>query len=168
MRRAKVRDVRSRGVWMLRALLRVVFAAGVLAGAGDGDAHAQDLRTDEAPEQEPVTPGAAAARIDSGLLTEPRVLGAAIDAGFVRFGDTGLPSNGFYLELSNMITGSGWVSIGPGYRHEILNGNGFIDGSAAVSWHAYNMAQGRVVFPELLQNHFTLGAQVMWQDQTQI
>jgi len=115
-----------------------------------------------------VTNGAAAARTNSGLLTEPPLLTSAIDAGFVRFGDTGTPSNGFYVELSNMITGSGWVSIGPGYRHEILNGNGFVDGSAAVSWHAYNMAQSRVVFPDLLEKHFTLGAQVMWQDETQV
>jgi hypothetical protein len=153
---------------MFRALLGVVFAAGVLTGAGDGDVQAQDLRTDEAPEQEPLTNGGGTVRFDSGLLAEPRLLSSAIDAGFVRFGDTGVPSNGFYLELSNMITGSGWVSIGPGYRHEIFNGNGFIDGSAAVSWHAYNMAQGRVVLPDLLQKHFTLGAQVMWQDQTQV
>ena len=153
---------------MSRALLVVAFAGGVLLGPAGGDARAQDLRTDEGPEQEPITTGAAAARTNSGLLTEPRLLTAAIDEGFVRFGDTGSPKNGFYLELSNMITGSGWVSIGPGYRQEILNGSGFVDGSAAVSWHAYNMAQGRIVFPDLLQKHFTLGGQVMWQDVTQV
>jgi hypothetical protein len=148
--------------------LLVVFVVALLLTPSGTDVHAQDLRTDEGPEQDPVTTGAAAARTNSGLFTEPRLLASAIDTGFVRFGDTGTPSNGFYLELSNMITGSGWVSIGPGYRHEILNGNGFVDGSAAVSWHAYNMAQGRVVFPDLLQKHFTLGGQVMWQDETQV
>ena len=154
---------------MSRALLVAVFSVGVLVGPGDAEIRGQDLRTDEAPEQDPVTPGGAGpARANSGLLTEPPLLSSAIDEAFARFGDTGSPSNGFYLELSNMITGSGWVSIGPGYRQEILNGNGFVDGSAAVSWHAYNMAQGRVVFPDLLQKHFTLGGQVMWQDETQV
>lgn len=153
---------------MSRALVGVVFAVGLLFGPSDVEVRAQDLRSDEGPEQEPLTTGAAATRTTSGLLTEPPLLTSAIDTGFVRFGDTGTPSNGFYVELSNMITGSGWVSIGPGYRHEILNGNGFVDGSAAVSWHAYNMAQSRVVFPDLLQKHFTLGAQVMWQDETQV
>jgi hypothetical protein len=141
---------------------------GVILGAISSVVRAQDLRADERPEQDPVTTGAAAARTNSGLLTEPRLLTTAIDSGFLRFGDTGSPSNGFYVELSNMITGSGWVSLGPGYRHEILGGTGFVDTSAAVSWHAYNMAQGRVVFPDLLQGHFTVGGQVMWQNQTQI
>jgi hypothetical protein len=150
------------------ALVAVVLIGFVVLAPGSGRALAQDLRTDEGPEQDPITTGAAAARTNSGLLIEPRLLTAAIDGAFVRFGDTGSPSNGFYVELSNMITGSGWVSIGPGYRHSILDGSGFVDGSAAVSWHAYNMAQGRVVFPDLLQGHFTVGGQVMWQDETQV
>src|SRR5262249_31835346 len=151
MPRADVRLVRGRGAALSRALVVGVFAVGLLSGPCEVEVGAQDLRTDEGPEQEPVTNGAAAPRPNSAPLTEPPLLTSAIDAGFVRFGDTGTPSNGFYVELSNMITGSGWVSIGPGYRHEILNGNGFVDGSAAVSWHAYNMAQSRVVFPDLLE-----------------
>jgi hypothetical protein len=149
---------------MLRALVAIVCAAGFIGGA----ARAQDLRTDEDAEQEPITTGAAAVRSNGGLLTEPRLLTTAISAGFERFGDTGTPSNGFYFELSNMITGSGWVSVGPGYRHQIANGRGFVDGSAAVSWHGYNMAQGRIEFPKLADNRVSVGSQVMWQDETQI
>jgi len=132
------------------------------------EAKAQDLRTDEDLEQDPLTTGAAAVRTNSGLLTEPRLFTSALDMAFERFGTTGSPSNGFYYELSNMITGSGWLSIGPGYRHDIANGKGFIDASAAVSWRAYNMMQSRIEFPSLAQRHFSFGAQSMWQDQTQI
>jgi hypothetical protein len=149
----------------LLVLSVVVFIAGV-----SSIAHAQDLRTDEGPEQEapPSALAAGAARVDRGIFEEPHVLGDAIARGFDRFGDSGTPGNGFYLELSNMITGSGWVSIGPGFRRTIAGGAGFVDTSAAVSWHAYNMLQGRIEFPNLANKHLALGSQVMWQDQTQI
>src|SRR4051812_34928000 len=110
-------------VFMSRSLL----VAWVIAGVVAGTASAQDFRTDEGPEVEPITIGAAAARPNSGLLTEPRLLSTLINSGFERFGDTGTPSDGFYFELSNMITGSGFVSIGPGYRHQIANKHGFVD-----------------------------------------
>ena len=149
---------------MSRTLVAAVIVAGLTCGAAEG----QDLRTDEDVEQDPLTTGAAAVRTNGGLLTEPRLLTSTIDSAFERFGETGAPSDGFYVELSNMITGSGWVSIGPGYRRKIANGRGFVDGSAAISWHGYNMAQGRVEFPDLANKHFSIGSQVMWQDQTQI
>jgi Omp85 superfamily domain len=148
----------------LKTLVATVIAAALTCGAALG----QDLRTDEDAEQDPLTTGAAAVRANGGLLTEPRLLTSGIDLAFERLGETGKPSNGFYFELSNMITGSGWVSIGPGYRHQIANGRGFVDGSAAISWRGYNMAQGRIEFPDLADNHFSVGSQVMWQDQTQI
>jgi len=141
----------------------------VLVAAVSGSARAQDLRTDERPEPD-VAPSPATARDNShdGLFAEPRVLNDAITRAFNRFGDTGSPNNGFYLELSNMITGSGWLSIGPGYRRSIAGGAGFVDMSAAVSWRAYNMMQGRLEFPDLADKHLAIGSQVMWQDQTQI
>lgn len=149
---------------MSRALLAIVCVVAL----GDGTARAQDLRSDEDAEQEPITTGAAAVRANGGLVTEPRLLTSAINAATERFGDTGTPSHGFYFELSNMITGSGWVSIGPGYRHQIANGSGFVDASAAVSWHGYNMMQSRVEFPNLANGHFSVGAQAMWEDDTQV
>src|ERR1041385_7223519 len=145
----------------------IVAAAGALAMP----ARAQDLRTDEGPEEDQINTGVVAGGAKTpgrGLVMEPALLTRAIDAGFDRFGGTGTPSNGFYVELSNMITGSGWVSIGPGYRRELFDRNAFVDVSAAVSWRAYNMVQGRFEFPRLAGNHFSLGTQVMWQDQTQI
>ena len=129
--------------------------------------HAQDMRLDEGPELEP---GGAntGPHVEAGLFTEPQVLANVIDSAFDRLGHTGTPRNGVYVELSNMITGSGWVSVGPGYRRDVLNGKAFVDASAAVSWRAYNMIQARFEVPELFTERFSGGAQVMWQDQMQI
>jgi hypothetical protein len=60
------------------------------------------------------------------------------------------------------------VSVGPGYRRDVLNGKAFVDASAAVSWRAYNMMQARFEMPELFTERVSAGAQVMWQDQMQI
>src|SRR6267142_6719392 len=57
----------------------------------------------------PITP-----QHPGGFLSEPDFLGTAITFANDRFGDhVGAPKSGFYPELSNMITGSGWVSVGP-------------------------------------------------------
>jgi hypothetical protein len=135
--------------------------------AAPGLAFTQDTRMDEGPEQEP---GGAipVPRVNAGLFKQPRLVSDAIDYAFDRYGETGTPRDGFYLELSNMITGSGFVSIGPGYRRQILNNRGFIDVSAAVSWRLYNMMQGRIEMPDLFDSRLSVGTQVMWQDQTQI
>ena len=148
-----------------RASVRLLVLA-VLAAAAAG-ARAQDLRTDEGRE-EPDQFATGAARAHMGILDEPRVLADAINSGFERFGETGTPGNGAYVELSNMITGSGFISVGPGYRHQLLNNNAFVDVSAAVSWRLYNMMQGRFEMPDLADRHVSIGTQVMWQDQTQI
>jgi hypothetical protein len=85
------------------------------------------------------------------------------------FGDGGASrKEGWYPELSNMITGSGFVSIGPGYRHYVFNNAAFIDASAAASWHFYKMGQARIEAPDLKKGHLAIGAQAMWQDSTQI
>ncbi len=149
-----------------RRITTLLFCAATLVA---GAAHAQDLRTDEMREEEPQLPsGGAPPLARSGLFSEPKLLADAINEGFVRFGETGTPANGPYLELSNMITGSGWVSIGPGYRRQIFSGSAFVDISAAVSWRLYNMVQGRFEMPDLMNRHASVGVQTMWQDQTQI
>lgn len=157
-------------------MTRALFAIAIVAWLADGTVYAQDLRTDEDREEEPITTGGATARPATGaavrpavgLLTEPPLLTSAIDEAFERFGDTGTPSNGFYFEMSNMVTGSGWVSLGPGYRRDIANGSGFVDASGAVSWHGYNMLQSRVEFPKVATRRLSVGAQVMWEDDTQV
>jgi outer membrane protein assembly factor BamA len=63
-----------------------------------------------------------------------------------------------------MITGSGWISAGPGYRHQLFDGQAVVHVSGAVSWNLYKMAQARFELPHLAKNHLTLGSQVIYQD----
>jgi surface antigen Omp85-like protein len=117
----------------------------------------------------PAQPPAIAPARPAGLLKEPKLIVSAIDLARDKFGDgTGTPKSGFYPELSNMVTGAGWLAIGPGYRQFLSNGRVFIDGSAALSWHLYKMAQGRIELPTLADSHLVVGAQGMWQDETQV
>ena len=101
-----------------------------------------------------------------GFFQEPLFLSNSIDFMIDKVGDGGEPKSGFYPEFSNMMTGSGWVSVGPGYRQFLFDRKLLIDGSAAVSWRLYKMMQARV---ELLANdRVTVGTQVMWRDDTQV
>jgi hypothetical protein len=102
-------------------------------------------------------------------MGEPEFIAAAMSLVNDRFGDhVGRPKDGFYPELSNMITGSGWVSVGPGYRHYFADDRAFVDTSAALSWRLYKMGQVRFEMPRLANDHLTLGTQAMWQDNTQV
>ena len=67
-----------------------------------------------------------------------------------------------------MPTGAGWITAGPGYRYWFFGDQMFIDGSAAVSWRAYTMAQARIEMPQLAKSRLVLGTQVRWQDLTQV
>jgi hypothetical protein len=104
-----------------------------------------------------------------GLIQEPEVFGQAMDYVGKRVDRTSTGErDGFYPELGNMITGSGWISAGPGYRHGFADGRGLVDASAAVSWRAYKIAQARVEFHPLADRRFTIGSQGLWQDFTQV
>ena len=102
-----------------------------------------------------------------GFFSEPSVLTRAIN--FVDSElDKGGSRDGFYPDFANMITGAGWISAGPGYRRHFLNQHALVDGSAAISWRAYKMAQARFELSDLARNHLTVGSQVRWQDLTQV
>jgi hypothetical protein len=75
---------------------------------------------------------------------------------------------GLYPEFGGMITGAGWISIGPGYRRHLFGGRAQLDGSAAISWRAYKFAQARLEFPALAQDRLTIGSQLLWYDYTQV
>ena len=111
---------------------------------------------------------APAVRAPEGFLSEPRFIGRAINYANRTLGDTGRQRSGFYPEFSNTITGSGWISAGPGYRQWLGGERALIDVSSAVSWRSYKVAQGRFELPSLARNRFTVGSQVLWQDATQI
>jgi Omp85 superfamily domain len=104
-----------------------------------------------------------------GFFKEPAIITDGINYFNQRFGEgAGRPKNGFYPEFSNMITGAGWVSAGPGYRHYFSDDQIMLDASAALSWHLYKMGQARFELPTLANDHLVVGAQAMWQDATQV
>src|SRR6266404_152030 len=104
----------------------------------------------------------------SGLISEPRVMSKSVDLVGRWIGDGSVkPKDGFYPEL-RMITGAGWISAGPGYRQHLFNGHALVDGSAAISWRAYKMAQASFEWTDLAHDHVAVGSQVRWQDLTQV
>jgi hypothetical protein len=131
-------------------------------------ASAQDFRVDDPPEAAQTRATGTVPPPSAGLWSEPKLLSSGIRLAIDKFGDTGEPKSGPYLETSNMITGSGWVSLGPGYRKYIFDKRGFLDASAAASWHLYKMVQGRFEMTDLADHHLAAGVQGMWQDQTQV
>jgi hypothetical protein len=105
----------------------------------------------------------------TGWFPEPTLIAGAMDFVVDRFGDGSDGTNsGFFVELSNMNSGAGWVSAGPGYRQYLFDEGLLLEGSAALSWHLYKMVQGRVELPRLAGERLTVGLQAMWQDQTQV
>lgn len=98
-----------------------------------------------------------------GLVHEPAVVErAAVFAD--RHLSGGGQSNGFYVSTKSPIQGSGWISIGPGYRHWFKDDRVFIDGAAGVSWRGYKVAQAQLEFPKLLRSRLQLGTIYRWQD----
>src|SRR5690349_24415957 len=53
----------------------------------------------------------------AGLFTEPQPLtkGTNLLERRVAAASVDTPSDGFFIDFSNMITGAGWISAGPGY-----------------------------------------------------
>lgn len=105
----------------------------------------------------------------AALFPEPAIITKAIDfATEFKSDETGPVKNGFYPHFGNMITGAGWISVGPGYRRRLFAGRAVVDMSAAISWRTYKTAQARFEFPSLASDHLTIGSQVFWQDLTQL
>lgn len=117
-----------------------------------------------------IGPTLAQAQEPAAFFREPSVVGRALEFGerLATSGDGGEIKNGFYPEFGDMITGAGWISGGPGYRHWFVRDRVFIDASAAVSWRMYKMAQARIELPKLARGRITAGAQAHWQDLTQV
>lgn len=146
------------GGW--KGVARVV-AAVLLVSAIAPAAFAQDR-----PTHPPDTTDSSASQ--SGFLSEPSFMTRVIDRVDRELNQGGEPKDGFYPEFGNMITGSGWISAGPGYRHQLLNGQAFVNASAALSWNLYKMAQVRFELPHLAHDHLSVGAQTIYQDLLQV
>lgn len=102
-----------------------------------------------------------------GVFEEPQWLVRIIDVATRTVGDGSSDKTGVYLEQSQMITGAGWLSLGPGYRRWIDGDEVFVDVSTAMSWRSYRMARGRLEFTKLARSRLALGAEARWQDLTQ-
>jgi hypothetical protein len=105
----------------------------------------------------------------AALLPEPGVIANAVDfvTGF-KSAEGITPKDGFYAHTGQMITGAGWISLGPGYRHHLFDDQAVVDVSTALSWRGYKSAQARIELPSLAGDHLAIGSQVRWNDLTQI
>lgn len=141
------------------ALPHVLLMGFVLFLGAAGSVYAQET-PGTPPEPPPQAPG---------YLQEPPIVGQAIEyAGDKLSPSPGMPGDGFYPEFGYMITGSGWISAGPGYHHKFADSRGLADASAAISWRAYKIAQARVEYHAIGGDTLTVGAQGIWQDLTQV
>ena len=110
--------------------------------------------------QEPVTG-------PKGFIREPEPIERAAVFMDRRQGNGEL-TNGFYLDLQNMIPGAGWISGGPGYRRWYAEDRVFVDTSAALSWRGYKTVQARLELPKLARSRLAVGSQVRLLDATQV
>jgi outer membrane protein assembly factor BamA len=104
---------------------------------------------------------------DATVAAEPGRLERTFSWAEAKFDGGSGTHEGLYPELGGMITGAG-VSVGPGYRHSLFGDRALVDASAAVSWRRYSMFQSRIEWPRLFEDRLSVGAQVKYQDFTQI
>ena len=155
------RFFRALGRGSLHVAMGLVLIIGASAGASAQSQSGQSLAG---------TPAPSADVPQQGLLGEPHAMSKAITFILRKRGDSGtsVAKDGFYPDMGNMPTGSGWISAGPGFRHHVADGRVLFDGSAAISWRAYKVAQGRFELPRLAHDHLTIGSQGLWRDATQV
>lgn len=103
-----------------------------------------------------------------GVIDEPRFIARAIDFANRTIGDRNGQKSGFFPELSNMVTGAGFISAGPGYRQWFGGDRLVLDASAAWSWRSYKMAQAHIEWTNLAHSRVVIGSQARWQDLTQV
>jgi len=103
------------------------------------------------------------------IAAEPKPVTFVADLAGRFLGDGGgEEKTGFYPAFGRIVSGAGWISIGPGYRQRLFGDRAVIDGSAAVSWRAYKMGQARFEFTDLANSRVAVGTQLLWQDLTQV
>jgi hypothetical protein len=80
----------------------------------------------------------------------------------------GEDKTGFYPSFGRIVSGAGWISLGPGYRQRLFGDRAIVDASAAMSWRAYKQGQARFEFTDLADSRVAIGTQLLWQDLTQV
>src|SRR5262245_14538106 len=158
----------SSQAFVARLAVLALLMSTVGAAAQTGSAGAPSPPPSAVSSSQSSTTNSASAPAPEGFFPEPGLLSTAVDFVMDKAGDGTTRKSGFYPEFSNMITGAGWVSLGPGYRQYLRDDHVMLDTSAALSWRLYKMGQARVEFLDLAHDRLTLGIQGMWQDQTQV
>jgi hypothetical protein len=104
------------------------------------------------------------------LFAEPAVISEAVEFASKYLGGDGRgpQKEGFYPAIGGIVTGAGWLSVGPGYRLRIFGDRALVDASAAISWRGYKNAEARLEFTDLMRSRLSVGSEVIWQDFTQI
>ncbi len=102
------------------------------------------------------------------FFQEPTRMKTAFDFAGKYLGESGERKAGWYPVFKTNVTGDGWISAGSGYRVNVLNQRGWLDGSAAFSWRGYKTAQGSFEYIDLANGRMTVGTQLLWQDLTQV
>ena len=144
----------------MRTVLAVVLLSLAAAAKSAGqDGPPQNATGQNSPASDSAQPG---------LAPEPHAITKVINWFDRELNQGGGPKDGFYPEFGNMITGSGWISAGPGYRHQLAGGRAIVTASTAVSWKFYKMAQARFELPHLANDHVSVGSQVIYQDMLQV
>ncbi len=111
--------------------------------------------------------GTGGSREGGGLFHEPKAIAKAA-AQAERLTREREYKDGFFVETGNMITGSGWVSLGPGYRHRVFGKRAVVTTSAAVSWRLYNMARASIDTPRDNDSPWSFGTTALYQDALQV
>jgi hypothetical protein len=158
------------GSQSMRVLAAVVILSLAVAApaAAQTSAGPQGPASIEAPASESTRNAPAQDTSQTGLVPEPPAMTRLVNWFDHEVNQNGGPHDGFYPEFGNTITGSGWISAGPGYRQQFLDGRARLNVSGAVSWKFYKMAQARFELPRLANDHLLLGAQTIYQDMLQV
>lgn len=118
--------------------------------------------------QEPTRAAAQKAGPPPGFLADPAWLTRGVGLYDRRAGRDREPADGFFVDFGNMVTGSGWISAGPGYRRHLFRDRAVVTTSAALSWRLYSMAQARIETVRLPIEGLAVGAQLFYQDSLQV
>jgi hypothetical protein len=107
--------------------------------------------------------------VPKALLPEPDIVADIVRVATRTAATEGaVPKDGFYVHTGQMITGAGWISIGPGYRWHFADGQAVVNLATALSWRGYKTAQAQIELPSLANDRLMFGSQVRWSDMTQI
>jgi hypothetical protein len=119
------------------------------------------------PGQSPPPPDSATE--PQGFLAEPDIVRRAVIFADRNLGGSGGErGGGFYVDFGDLISGAGWIALGPGYRRWFASEKVVADTSAVLSWRGYKTVQGTLEAPALARNRLTIGTQFRWSDFGQV